>query len=306
MPGRGAVLEREGGDIAGVVEQAQRVGEIGLALAGEADDEVAGQRDIGPRGADALDQSQIVGGGVAAVHGGEDAVGAGLHRQMQIGHQRIEIAMGGDEIVVHVARMAGGVAQAVDARDFGEAEQQPAEAPVAAVGPFAMPGVDVLAEQRELAHAAIGKARRFGDDGFDRPRDLGAARIGHDAEGAELVAAFLHGEEGGRLLRVSDGRGRRRWIPAFGRNDERACRGHRISRRRRTRWRRRGGRRELRRAVRQALIGLRADDQIDHGRAGGRSPRPRPARRSRQRRPSPRGPRRARPALSARKRPSSE
>ena len=44
----------------------------------------------GTRRADAVDQPEIVGGGVFAVHRGEDAVGACLERQMQIGHQAPE------------------------------------------------------------------------------------------------------------------------------------------------------------------------------------------------------------------------
>ena len=63
-------------------------------------------------------------------------------------------------------------------------------------GPFAVPGVDVLAEQRHLAHAGLGELFGLGDDLRHRPRHFRAARIGHDAEGAELVAAFLHGQEG--------------------------------------------------------------------------------------------------------------
>ena len=42
----------------------------------------------------------------------------------------------------------------------------------------------------------------LGDDLLDRPRHFGAARIGDDAEGAELVAAFLHGEESGNSARA--------------------------------------------------------------------------------------------------------
>ena len=74
--------------------------------------------------------------------------------------------------------------------------QQPAERPGAPVRALAVIGVDVLADQRDLAHAGVGQPLDLGDDLVDRPRHLGAARIGHDAEGAELVAAFLHGDEG--------------------------------------------------------------------------------------------------------------
>ena len=58
-----------------------------------------------------------------------------------------------------------------------------------------MPGIDVLAEQRDFANAAIGKLFGLRDDLRDRARHFRASRIGHDAEGAELVAAFLHGQE---------------------------------------------------------------------------------------------------------------
>ena len=107
--------------------------------------------------------------------------------------------MRGDQVVVHVARMAGGVAQPRDARDSREPMQQRGRASQARPSAsFAVIGVDVLAEQRDLAHAGVGQPLDLGDDLRDRPRDFGAARIGHDAEGAELVAAFLHGDEGRR------------------------------------------------------------------------------------------------------------
>ena len=100
------------------------------------------------------------------------------------------------QVVGHVARMAGGVAQARDAGDLGEAEQEPAEAPAPAVRSLAMPRVDVLTEERQLACAGVRQPPRFRNDSLNRARNLGAAGVGHDAEGAELVAAFLHGEEG--------------------------------------------------------------------------------------------------------------
>ena len=74
------------------------------------------------------DDREIVGARVAAVHGGEDAVGARLHRQMQLRHQRRQIAMRGDQIVVHVARMARGVAQPLDAGELRETFEQVAPA----------------------------------------------------------------------------------------------------------------------------------------------------------------------------------
>ena len=52
-----AVLEGEGRGVADLVDDGERVGEICLGLAGEADDEVAGERDVGPRRANPVDDA---------------------------------------------------------------------------------------------------------------------------------------------------------------------------------------------------------------------------------------------------------
>ena len=91
--------------------------------------------------------------------------------------------------------MAGRIAQAHDAGNVGETMQQGAERPDPAVRSFAVIGVDVLPDQGDLAHAIVGEPEHVVDDPGDRARHLGAARVGHHAEGAEFVAAFLHGHE---------------------------------------------------------------------------------------------------------------
>ena len=72
-----------------------------------------------------------------------------------------------------------------------------------------MIGVDVLADQRDFAHAGIRQPLDLGEDFIGRPRRLHATRIRHDAEGAELVAAFLHGDEGGDTAAADRGAARR-------------------------------------------------------------------------------------------------
>ena len=52
---------------------------------------------------------------------------------MQIGHESGKVAVGCDQGVVHVAGMAGGVAQTVEAGNFGETEQQLPQPPVGAI-----------------------------------------------------------------------------------------------------------------------------------------------------------------------------
>ena len=107
--------------------------------------------------------------------------------------------MHGDEIVVHVARMGGGVADPHQALDLGDFPDEPREPPGGTANrarrSFAVIGVDVLAEQREFDRARRHQAARLLQHRRRRPRIFGAPRIGHDAEGAELVATLLDGEE---------------------------------------------------------------------------------------------------------------
>ena len=117
-----------------------------------------------------------------------------------------------------------------------------------------MPGIDVLAKQRHLAHAGFGQPLGLGDDLRHRPRHFGAPGIGHDAEGAELVAAFLHGEEGGDAALDDLGAlGLRQMLElvldgVVGLDDLLAAA-------------------HPRQHVGQPVIGLRADDQVDGRRA---------------------------------------
>ena len=114
---------------------------------------------------------------------------------------------------------------------------------------LAAPRGHVLAEQRDFLRARFDQLARFGHQIAVRTRDFRAARIGHHAIGAELVAAFLHGEEGGRAD-----------PPAFGQRGELGDRGHVGI----------GRAFALHRAVQhfgQAVVGLRADDHAHRGRA---------------------------------------
>ena len=187
----GGIFEREGLGVADLPHQLQGLFELAVALARKADDEVAGQGDIRPRAADPLHQAQIVFGRVPPVHRLQHPVRPRLHRQMQEGHQRVQFAMGGDQRLIHVAGVAGGVADAGDATNLGQPPRQPGQAAFAGVG------VDVLAQEGELAHALGRQMFGLGQDRLHRPGVFRAAGIGHHAEGAELVAALLHGEEGG-------------------------------------------------------------------------------------------------------------
>src|SRR4051794_35397816 len=96
-----------------------------------------------------------------------------------------------DDVLAHVLRMRTGVADAVYALDRVDGCEQLAERPRPALRrpQVAAVGVDVLAEQRDLAHAVGREALHLDDELLQRPPDLPAARRGHDAVRAAAVAA---------------------------------------------------------------------------------------------------------------------
>ena len=106
----GRVFERIALAIPHLPHQLHRILKIGVRFFRETDDEIARHQNIGTRLTDAFDQTQIALGGVAAVHPFQDAVAARLNRQMQIRHQFRHLAMCGDQIVVHIVGVRGGIA----------------------------------------------------------------------------------------------------------------------------------------------------------------------------------------------------
>eukprot|EP01136_Pigoraptor_vietnamica_P011775 Opistho-1_new@51011 len=195
--GAGRILEAVGLPEPHRADQIQRIGEIGITLTGEAHDEIGTQQDVGPRRPDALDHAEIGIPSVLAVHRLQYPVRPRLHRQMQIGHQLRLVAMRGDQVVFHVVGVARRVADALQPVDPRQRPHQPRKAPVAAFA-CAMIGVHVLTQQRDLLHALFHQPPRLGQQPLGGAAHLGPARIGHHAEGAELVAAFLHRQKGRR------------------------------------------------------------------------------------------------------------
>jgi hypothetical protein len=117
----------------------------------------------------AIDQAQEEVAAVPAVHRLEDAVGAGLHRQVQVRHELRHLAMHGDQRVVHVARVGGRVADTRHALDLGQGSDQASQRPGRATRGFAVIGVDVLAQERDLDRARRRQMACFGQNRSDRP-----------------------------------------------------------------------------------------------------------------------------------------
>ena len=82
--GARAVDEAEGGVEADIVDELHHFLEIVVRFTGEADDEVARQHHVWANRAQFADGAFVFQRGVAAFHGAQNAVGAVLHRQMQV------------------------------------------------------------------------------------------------------------------------------------------------------------------------------------------------------------------------------
>src|SRR3954469_2250629 len=91
--------------------------------------------------------------------------------------------------------MAGRISQAGDARNSRKAVEQGTERPHGPVRAVTVIRIDVLPDQRDLAHAVISQPAYVLDDVCGRTRYFPAPSVGHHAERAEFVAAFLHGNE---------------------------------------------------------------------------------------------------------------
>ena len=76
--------ERVRGVVRRGVDDLERALEVGVGLAGEADDDVGGDREVGDRVARRREPLEVALGGVAAVHARERAVAPRLQRQVQV------------------------------------------------------------------------------------------------------------------------------------------------------------------------------------------------------------------------------
>ena len=144
---------------------------------------------------------------IAALHEREHAVGAALHRQVQVVGELRHVGERLDQAVVELERVRGGEADALDARHARHVVDERRQIEARAVSHRAAVGVDVLAEQRDLAHALGGELPHLLEHRVEAAADFLAARVGHDAEAAVLAAAFHDRDEGARALqRAAAGR----------------------------------------------------------------------------------------------------
>ena len=164
--------------IADVAEQLNRALELCFRLAAEADDDVGGQGQVGDGGHRGGDLLAVLGDAVDATHAAKELIVTGLHREVELFAHRGEVTHRLEELRHRVARMRGEEAQPAqpgNGVDRSKQLGQPGARLRIAVA------VDVLAEQRDLAHAATDQPLHVVDDLAGGAAALAPAHERHDA-----------------------------------------------------------------------------------------------------------------------------
>ena len=182
VPGRGrragarAVFEGEGRGVADLVDERERRREIGVGLAGKADDEIAGERDVRPRGATFVDEAQIIGAACGA-DSWRRARGRTPTAPADAGRASARRDRDGRRSARRPCRADGWWCSAAGrCRGSPRAGKAAGRGPRPPSGPR-LPGVDVLAEQRQLAHALRARAVRASATIAAAARETSAPRV---------------------------------------------------------------------------------------------------------------------------------
>ena len=158
------VLEGERAGEPGLADQVQGVGEIAFRLAGEADDDVGGDRGVRIALRTLSRMPQVAVAAVRAAHALEDRVRPGLQRHVEAGHDVAGGRHGLDHVAGEVTRVRGGEADPLQALGLEVAAGPEQLAERELVAELGAVGVDVLAEQGDLEDAVGGERADLVED----------------------------------------------------------------------------------------------------------------------------------------------
>ena len=165
------------------------LGKIRIALPTEPTNNIGAEHDVRPHGADTLDQGTILFVGVGAIHQAQDAVAAGLKRQMNL---LADIGMchhGFEQREWKVFGMRGGKPHTLDARYIRHGRDQLRKIPVAE--PV---GIDVLPQECNLLEPLLSDPLGFLNDPLWIAGTFTASSVGNHTETAEIVTAPHDGD----------------------------------------------------------------------------------------------------------------
>ncbi len=211
--GARGVFEDEAVFVAGLLEEVAGGLEVFVGFGGEADDHVAGELDVGDDSAGAFDEFEVGGGGVAAVHHFEEAVGAGLGGDVEVA---ADARGGGHDVEDVIAKIGGKAGDETEAREGGnffvQSLQQFGEGGAFFRGAgrsgdvwgfgFVDVVVDGLSEEGDFEAAGVDEFFGFFEDGVGGAGDFSATGVGDDAVGAEFIAAANDADVGLKFLFV--------------------------------------------------------------------------------------------------------
>ena len=116
--------EAEAGVIAHIVNELHHFVEVFVGLARKAHNEIAAHGHVWPNGTQFANGAFVFHGGVAAFHGHQNSVRAVLHGQVQVADQLGHFVVHINEALGKFVGVAGGVANALNARHVGHVFNQ--------------------------------------------------------------------------------------------------------------------------------------------------------------------------------------
>ena len=165
----------------GALDRGERARERGVVLGREADDHVARQVELVR---ERLEPAEVGGGRVAASHRAQDAVVAGLERDVEVARGGRRLAQRGDERVAHVVDLDRAEPQAVEARRRADLAH---EARQVVAGVAVAEAAEVDPGEDDLAVPLLDAATHLAQDGVgarlrDAPRTSGITQKLHEKE----------------------------------------------------------------------------------------------------------------------------
>jgi hypothetical protein len=190
------------------LDEGESGGVIGFGFARKAGDDVSADGGVRKLLANELEAASVMFSAIPAMHGGEDAVRAGLQGHVEV----LGEAMGGgeerDEVASDVERLDGTDTETLDGSFVEDFLQKIEE--MRSRGEIAAPGAEIDAAQHDFAEARGSEAVQLSDDGTGREAAAFAANKGNHAERAAGVATILDFQSGASVM----------GFPAENRSDE--------------------------------------------------------------------------------------
>ena len=184
-----------------LADGAERILEHFTGLGREAGDQVGPENHVGARLPGAADHVKGIVPAVAALHAFENSIIEGLQAEVQVRHEAGLFGQQAENSVVDGRRVEGTEPEAFQVRHGA----QNLLGQVAQAGVTCAIGRNINTGQHHFHMAALNQFPHLIDDAPGRHAAIGAAGKGDDAEGAAMVAALLHLDEGaGAAFQTAD------------------------------------------------------------------------------------------------------